>query len=579
MKEILEKIEALEKLSEHDIASEFRALLPKDGEEIPMELRAESMAFGFMENYTNKDTGWGTYFGPMVVRSNGDGTATESPSIRLVTKEILGYWGARAEETENPILQARYTGLIWDFSKPVLNEAPNYKVGLKYVKSLIETVENRSCRYETDLITKIERAIQVAVSLNANQLIERAKQATLNLEHEIAENDKAGLWGFSFDLLVGQRKINLTEEEEDKIIEALELRFDELTSEEYLNPWNAEASAERLAGYFRQKGEDAKVRDLVLRLGQSYEAKEKDGNAMQVSSWLQHVHRIYMNYGLNDKADEILVRLRALGPKINEELKPISSSIEISEDKLNEFINFITEGEKNLIFHKILQNFIPKKEEVKNRMFEMAKTSPLTFIMPKSIQDYKGRVVATIGSLEDDIDGNLIHQLSQSLSFQAIFVRRTFFKITNEKILKVKDFMEFIQNSPVFEESRLPIIERGVQAYYDNDLIVAIHVLIPQIEEAFRNLIELSKGVVLKRNRGGGFQLKTFDDILRDEIVEQVLGEDIQTYLRVLFTDQRGWNIRNDVCHGMSDISSFSYQSIERILHVLIILGSIVKKH
>src|SRR5690606_4089068 len=493
MKEILEKIEALEKLSEHDIASEFRALLPKDGEEIPMELRAESMAFGFMENYTNKDTGWGTYFGPMVVRSNGDGTATESPSIRLVTKEILGYWGARAEETENPILQARYTGLIWDFSKPVLNEAPNYKVGLKYVKSLIETVENRSCRYETDLITKIERAIQVAVSLNANQLIERAKQATLNLEHEIAENDKAGLWGFSFDLLVGQRKINLTEEEEDKIIKALELRFDELTSEEYLNPWNAEASAERLAGYFRQKGEDAKVRDLVLRLGQSYEAKEKDGNAMQVSSWLQHVHRIYMNYGLNDKADEILVRLRALGPKINEELKPISSSIEISEDKLNEFINFITEGEKNLIFHKILQNFIPKKEEVKNRMFEMAKTSPLTFIMPKSIQDYKGRVVATIGSLEDDIDGNLIHQLSQSLSFQAIFVRRTFFKITNEKILKVKDFMEFIQNSPVFEESRLPIIERGVQAYYDNDLIVAIHVLIPQIEEAFRNLIELSK--------------------------------------------------------------------------------------
>src|SRR5690554_554001 len=104
----------------------------------------------------------------------------------------------------------------------------------------------------------------VAVSLNANQLIERAKQATLNLEHEIAENDKAGLWGFSFDLLVGQRKINLTEEEEDKIIEALELRFDELTSQEYLNPWNAEASAERLAGYFRQKGEDAKVRDLVL---------------------------------------------------------------------------------------------------------------------------------------------------------------------------------------------------------------------------------------------------------------------------------------------------------------------------
>ncbi|MCG8696536.1 MAG: DUF4209 domain-containing protein [Bacteroidales bacterium] len=74
-----------------------------------------------------------------------------------------------------------------------------------------------------------------------------------------------------------------------------------------------------------------------------------------------------------------------------------------------------------------------------------------------------------------------------------------------------------------------------------------------------------------------GFQLKTFNDILRDEIIKQVLGEDIQIYLRVLFTDQRGWNLRNDVCHGMSDIGSFSYQSTERILHVLIILGTIVK--
>lgn len=106
-------------------------------------------------------------------------------------------------------------------------------------------------------------------------------------------------------------------------------------------------------------------------------------------------------------------------------------------------------------------------------------------------------------------------------------------------------------------------------------MVVAIHLLIPQIEEATRNLIELSGGVVLKKNRGGGFQLKTFDDILRDEIITQVLGEDIQIYLRVLFTDQRGWNLRNDVCHGMSDISSFSYQSAERILHVLIILGAI----
>lgn len=578
MKEILEKIELLKKTSEHEIASEFRKLLPENGAEVSMELRAELMAFDFVENYTNKDTGWGTYFGPMIVWNNGDGTSTESPSIRLVTPEIMDYWAKRAKETNNPILKARYSGLIWDFSKPILSVNPDYKIGLDYIKSLIEIVESRNFKYETDLIIKIKRAIQLAIGLKAVELIENAKKATIELENEIAENDKPGLWGFSYDILVCNKKINLTADEEEKIIKTLELRFVELSTEPNLNPWNAEAAAERLADYYRKKGNEQKVKDIILQLGKAYEENEKTGSAMQISSWLQHLHKIYTDYGLTDEANAVLIRLRELGPKINEELKPISSSFEIPKDKLDAFINFIVEGDPNLIFHKIIQNFIPKKDEIKERMFELAKTAPLSYLISTSIQDNRGRVIATIGSLEDDLDGRLINEISQSLSFQAIFVRHIFYKITSEKILNTDNFIDFIKDSPVFAESRLEIIQRGIQAYYDNDLVVAIHLLIPQIEEAVRNLIELAGGVVLKKNRGGGYQLKTFDEILRDDIIKQVLGEDIQLYLRVLFTDPRGWNLRNDVCHGMSEIESFSFQAIERILHVILILGTIIKR-
>lgn len=578
MKEIIEKIELLKKTSEHEIASEFRKLLPEKGTEVYMELRAESMAFDFVENYTNKDTGWGTYFGPMIVWNNGDGTSSELPSIRLVTPEIMEYWAKRIKETNNPILKARYSGLVWDFSKPILSTNPDYKIGLEYVKSLIETVESRNFKYETELIIKIKRAIQQAISLNASDLVERAKIATIELENEIAENDKPGLWGFSYDILVGNKKINLTSEEEKKIINTLELRFGELSKAPNLNPWNAEAAAERLADYYRKKGEEQRVKEIILQLGKAYEENEKTGSAMQISSWLQHLHKIYSSYGLTDEVNAVLIRLRELGPKINEELKPISSSFEIPKDKLDAFINFILDGEPKLIFHKVIQNFIPKKDEIKERMFELAKTAPLTYLISTDIHDNRGRVIATIGSLEDDLDGRLINEISQSLSFQAIFVRHIFYKITSEKVLGVNNFIDFIEDSPVFAESRLEIIQRGIQAYYDNDLVVAIHLLIPQIEEAVRNLIELAGGVVLKKNRGGGYQLKTFDEILRDDIIKQVLGEDIQLYLRVLFTDPRGWNLRNDVCHGMSEIESFSFQAIERILHVLLILGTLIKR-
>lgn len=579
MDKLLQEIETKFKISEHDISSEFRKLIPENGEAISMELKAELMAFDFRENYSSKDTGWGTYYGPMVVWSNNDGSTTESPSIKLVDKNIIDYWTERLNKTNNPLLKARYSGLIWDFSKPVLNVNPDYKIGVAYVESLIETVERRIFRYETELKTKIKRAIQVSCLLNATELIERAKVATLNLENEIATNDKPGLWGFSYDLLLGNKKVILSNEEESSIIKTLELRFSELTGAEQSNPWNAEAAAERLADYYRKKGETEKVKQTILALGKAYEQKESDGNAMQVSSWLQHIHKIYMNYGLHDEANAVLVRLRELGPKINEELKPISHSFEIPKEKLDSFIDFIIDGEIKQIFHKIIQNFIPKKDEVKERMFEMAKSAPLTYLISTSIQDSKGRVVATIGSLEDDVDGHLMHELSQSLSFQAIFVRHVFHRLLVNKIINPNDIIAFIEESPIFEKSRIEIIRKGIEAYFKDDLIVAVHLLIPQIEDAIRNLIEISGGVVLKKPRNGtGFQLKTFDELLRDDIIIKVFGDDIQMYLRVLFTDQRGWNLRNDVCHGMSDVNSFSYQSMERIIHVLLILGTLRNK-
>jgi hypothetical protein len=46
-------------------------------------------------------------------------------------------------------------------------------------------------------------------------------------------------------------------------------------------------------------------------------------------------------------------------------------------------------------------------------------------------------------------------------------------------------------------------------------------------------------------------------------------------YFQVLFTDQRGWNIRNDVCHGISPVQAFSWPSLtDRIFHALLILAT-----
>ncbi|MCK3684230.1 DUF4209 domain-containing protein [Maribellus sp. YY47] len=578
MKNFIEEIENQTKVSEHDISDILRKYVPEN-DVIPFELHAEALAFGFVENLSGEKNEWNTYYKPMIVWKNDDGSITESPSIAQVNQDILNYWHKRKDESRNPLLKARYCGLIWDFTKSVTNNNPEYKVGISYVESLINTVENRLFHYEIELVIKIKRAVNVACSLNQPELIEKAKKITVELEEEFSKNEKNNLWGFSFDYLLGNKRIVLTSEEELGIINKLHVRFNKLSSKDNLNPWDAEYAAKRLCDYYKKKNRTDIIKEIMLQLGAAFELKEADSSAMQISSWLRHLYKVYTNYGLNEEVKNLLRRLQELGPKINDELSLTESSFNIPKEKMDGFVDLMTTESKTEIINNIINRFIPKKDEVRERMFEMAKKTPFNYIVPITLQDAKGRVVATIGSLEDDIDGRLIMELSEDLSYEAIFLRHVFYKITSSKLLDTNDILEFIEKSPVFEESRLKIIARGLDAYFSDDLIVAIHLLIPQIEEAIRNLIEMSGGIIFKAARDkGGFQLKTFNELLGDEIVKMVFNEDIQIYLRVLFTDQRGWNIRNDVCHGICDINSFTYQSIERIIHILMILGVLRKK-
>jgi hypothetical protein len=578
MEETIKKIETLQVSTEHMIRAEFQKLVKNSVDDIPIELKAELMAFHFEEENSDVTTDWGTYFGPYMVWRNDDGTSTVSPSIKAVDKETIEYWSKRLAETKNPLLKARYAGLVWDFSKPILNTNPDYKIGLQYVENLIEIVENRRHEIDFNLITKIKRAMQVAIRLNEQELIRRAKTAIIDLEEKIVENDKPGLWGFSFDMLIGNKKVILTQNEEENILSKLIQRFYNLTTEENLNIWAAEAAAERLANYYRKKNKIEKSQEIILNLGKAYEANEKNGSAMQITSWIQHLHKIYMDFNLHKEAEALLVRLREIGPKIKYEMNPVSTSVNVPAGKIAEIVDFMVDGEPLKIIYKLISNFVPQTKNVKQHLFEFAKRNPLTYLVPQSLHDSKGRLLATIGSFEDDFDGHFVSELSKSISIDGLFLRLVFEKLILDSIINQNDIIEFIEHSPVFEKSRIGIIQKGINSYFDKDYEIAIHLLIPQIEEAIRNFVEQTKGVVLKKNdRIGGFQLKTLHELLGDEKIKQVLGEDIQLYFKVLLTDQRGWNLRNNISHGMSEPDTFSDQSADRIMHVLLILGSLRK--
>ena len=142
--------------------------------------------------------------------NNNDGTSIEVPDRKKLSKEIIDYWEERVKECENPILTIRYADLVIDFSKKVRNTNPDIFLYREVIDNTI-LVCDRLIAIGLDLKVKSLRALSHAIQINDRERIVNISRAIINLESNIAEDSKAGLWGFSLRYLVinNYKKVSL----------------------------------------------------------------------------------------------------------------------------------------------------------------------------------------------------------------------------------------------------------------------------------------------------------------------------------------------------------------------------------
>ena len=548
-----------EAVSEHNISERIRNFTKeKFGQDIPDILIWEQMAFDFIEKYPNEKSGWGTYFGPSFVLPNEEGKMVEYPSIQRITSKIISYWEKRAKESTHPIFKARYSNLVWDFSEKITGKKPHYSNAQLYIDSIIEIAERDLHKYSLDAIEKLERALSLALSINDKERINRLIEAIISYERKIGEDDKPGLWGFSYEFLIKNKKVPISDDKKRAIIIDLEKRFDRLLKGN--NHWAAQRAALLLVDYH------SKIRKkILLRYGKLIQRQAEKASPLVAGAWLEELYHLYLQYGMKDEADKISNKIRESGRKAKDELKEIKIPIKIPKNELEKYINWLTDGDLKTVLQKIAVNYIPKK-------------APISFLSTHKIMDAEGRPVATVGSQEEDIDGHIVLQISQNMQISSIFLRETLntlidkFKLTTEKII------DYLYESPIFDERRKEFLIEGIEAYLKGNYVVSLHILIPQIEAIIRNLSEKVGIPILKPSRTGGFFYRTLDELLREKGIIKVLSEDMCLYFRVLLTDPRGWNLRNEVCHGISGPERFNQISADRIFHALLCLALVKEK-
>ena len=100
-------------------------------------------------------------------------------------------------------------------------------------------------------------------------------------------------------------------------------------------------------------------------------------------------------------------------------------------------------------------------------------------------------------------------------------------------------------------------------AGFSGDFLTALSILVPQVENSVRELALECGEPVYNLNEDGIEEIKTMHAVLELDGVKEHLDEDFLLALKTVFCSKFGFNMRNDIAHGL--LSDKQFQSFHAL--------------
>jgi hypothetical protein len=78
-----------------------------------------------------------------------------------------------------------------------------------------------------------------------------------------------------------------------------------------------------------------------------------------------------------------------------------------------------------------------------------------------------------------------------------------------------------------------------------------------------------------KTDDEGAFELKNMNDVLHEPRVHEAVDEKLWSFLKVLYADKRGINLRNLVAHGIAPVEAFNRINAGLVVQSIVLLSAI----
>ena len=530
---------------------------------------------------------WGYCYAPVRQESNEAGDLITHPDLNRLDTDTVAYWRSRARATQKPILKGIYGDLAWVFAKRY-DARPDPEDARLAMDGFTAFILRFSPDQEVDAINFGLRAMSLAVSLKDAAQQELIKTSLFDLARRL-EADSAPLYrSFLMDAFGLGRfaKVALSDAEREFMVRLLEdcLEQERQTLEppQPMGIWDAESAAQMLVTYYRKIDHRSDENRVLEALGEVIHRRADLAEPMAGQSWLESFSRLCLDHGRKDLATQAIQAIQALGPAVKENLKRIGGSVDISVEEVERFVAQFTRWDLASGLEQMAIRMVPDWDNVVATTKDNSRKFVFRFMMPNTLLDGMGRPAVKVPSYHDRPETFMPMAFSEHMQFGAFFRSRVIEAIKEKFHPTPEEIADWLLRSPAFRPERRNLLVHGLRAYLADDHITAIHILIPQIEEAARVAAGLMGESIFKwENEPDGVRrldARSLNQILNSPRILEVFGQNHTTFLKVALVMHQGMNMRNRVAHGLLLPEEYSQSAADILLHCLLIMGLLKEK-
>lgn len=567
-------------IDELAMSARLLAAIPPEREISPDERKgafAEIFAWRFQRARPDERRTWGIYWSELTSWTTSEGRQIYSPDIADVDDDVVEHWIRRSENATHPTIRARFSDLAWEIGhhQKVGGQIPQ-QVAHRAVDEYLQAVARGLYSDEIDAWLWLDRASELASTIKDEARFLAARRAAFSLwKTLLSAGNTDSLWRLD-DILWNYRFCPLLPVERAEIVEALEdelRRRSDIARPATFDPHVAMDMADRLRRWREKGGEPEDAKRALSVAGTAFEDAAEMADGLTAVSWLEDLLPRYRGVGDLSAAARVEQAIRTRSRDAAAEMKTASVPVEIPAAELEKWADNVAGATIGEGLRHIAAAGLLKEGATRSSVQEMLQGTALLAAIPVTLTGPGGLTKATVGSLKDDPEGRTLMHAAHLLGWRAPWLNLAFRRTREKHGISVEGVIAHAQACPFFAADRMPLLQRGVEAWIAEDHVSAVHILVPQIEAALRDCLAAVGGTVWRPNRTGGFKTLTLGDILTDAVFKEKVSADVRFHLRALYTDARGLNVRNHFAHGLMLPDGFQRGLSNLVVHSVLLVA------